>query len=78
MSSPLYLLRHPPDSLSLALYSRQDFQDPVLAIGQSAHSSSPVVTVVQSGEEGNLTLGKALSYKELLDVLLGHERVITL
>jgi hypothetical protein len=78
MSSPLYLLRRPPDSLPLTLYSHSSLQDPVLAVGKSDHSSSPVVTVIRSGEGGNLPTGKDLSYQQLLDVLLAGHRIIAL
>ena len=78
MSSPLYLLRRPPDSIPLTLYSHSGLQDPVLAVGKSDHPPSPVVTVIRSGEGGNLANGKDLSYQQLLDVLLGGHRIIAL
>lgn len=78
MSSPLYLLRRPPDSIPLTLYSDSGLEDPVVAVRKSAHSSSPVVTVVRSGEGGNLATGKDLSYRQLLDVFLEAHRIITL
>jgi hypothetical protein len=81
MSSPLYLLRHPPDALSSALYSPHDLHGPVFALITSAHLAHPTqcITVIEPGEGSNvIRRGDHVTYRQFLESVIEAGKVITL
>jgi hypothetical protein len=80
MPSPLYLLRHPFDTLSSALYSPQDLRGPVFAVIPSAHVGHPTqsVTVIQPGQGLPVIKGDHLTYQQFLESVIEAGKVITL
>jgi hypothetical protein len=61
----LYLLRTPADAISSSLYSPSE---------QGAASVVSCEDVVA----GHVETGQSLTYKELLDVVMAHDKIITL
>lgn len=73
MDSVLYLLRSPLEPISPSLYSTaQDAT--VIAVGKAPLPG----TVVRSAPGCSRERGATLSYRELLEVLLANQHVITL
>lgn len=78
MSSLLYLLRHPSNSLSRALYSTQDLSTSVCTletVTPSPPSDQSVITI-QSGQGMDGVIGQPVSYKQFLDLVLQASKVI--
>ena len=76
MSLPLYLLRHPKSSVSSCLLSSDHDRISVL-LGEYPSSSQQVATI-QYGDVKPVPMEQALTYKELLEVLLKAGKVVTL
>ena len=78
MASLLYLLRHPSNSLSRALYSTQDLSTSVCTletVTPSPPSDRSVITI-QSGQGMDGVIGQPVSYKQFLDLVLQASKVI--
>lgn len=73
MDSVVYLLRSPLEAIPASLYSEAQ-NITVIEVGQAPLPG----TVVKSVSDCSREKGTTLSYRELLDVLLASQRVITL
>ena len=80
MPSPLFLLRHPANTLSPALFSPDELTSSVFAIRLSADSSSPLQSLptIQSGDTSRFVIGQKVTYRELLELAIEAGKVITL
>jgi len=78
MASLLYLLRHPSNSLSRALYSTQDLSTSVCALEPVTVStpSDRAVIPIQSGQDMDGVIGQPVTYKQFLDLVLQASKVI--
>jgi hypothetical protein len=73
MDSVVYLLRSPLDRIPLSLYSKAQ-NTTVIEVGKAPLPGRVVKSVPGCSQEK----GATLSYRELLEVLLANQRVITL
>ena len=80
MPSPLFLLRHPANILSPALFSPDDSTASVFAVEVSTNSSFPVQSLptIQSGDPSRFVIGQKVTYRELLELAIEAGKVITL
>ncbi len=80
MSSPLYLIRHSVSTLSPALYSHQDLNVSACTLKPSIDLPfyKPETVAVQSAQGIDAVRENALTYGQLLDVIIGASKVITL
>lgn len=76
MSLPLYLLRHPKSNVSSCLISLDHHRVSVLL--EECPSSSQQVATIEYGDVKPVPTEQALTYKELLEVLLKAGKVVTL
>lgn len=81
MAALLYLLREPIQRIPHALY-RADTSDKPIVIGieQAVQSESPArfAEVISPGNNHSFTTGQALTYGELLQLVIDAGKVITL
>jgi hypothetical protein len=77
MSSLVYILRSPPQHISLSLYSPDDPHAVVLGI-EGTGASSYRTEVLKPGGLLSLKTGQALTNKEFLHVIMNTKKVITL
>lgn len=79
MPYPVYLIREPVPTVSRALFSPDNHEWTVVAIEHALvdRSSSPIGEVLSPGRSG-LAERQALTYRELLALLMNAGKVITL
>jgi hypothetical protein len=73
MSPVVYLLRSPSQTISPSLYQSQSS-----ALVISIEDTFPPGKVVKTTSECPLTEGEELSYQQLLAVLFGNKKIVTL
>jgi len=80
MSLLVYLLRSHAQVMSPALYPHNDSGVTSLAIERAASSTvpSPPAVMFQPGDTASWKVGEQLTYKQLLDLVIDAEKVITL
>jgi hypothetical protein len=74
MDSVVYLLRSPLEVIPASLYSKAVETTVVIEVGKAPLPGRVVKSVPGCSQER----GATLSYRELLEVLLANQRVITL
>lgn len=80
MAYPVYLLRQPAETLSLALFSpdTQDWMVVAIEHAVTGGSPSPIAQVISPRLTASATERQSLTYNELLDAVMKGGKVITL
>ena len=80
MSLPVYVLRRSASSVSSALYSSEKRPLSVRIIEPQSddHFSSQKAAFIQVGNEDSVNNGEQLTYRQLLDLVLEADKVVTL
>lgn len=80
MALPMYLLRRPAKRVSSALYSTE--KDKIVVrlreVQPDDPASSQEAAVMQIGNENSLANEQPLNYRQLLELVLHTEKVVTL
>ena len=80
MSSPVYLLRHSESCISPALYSPEESVHSLRIVTSQLENQSTlgIAGFVQRGLQEKLSNEERITYRQLLELLLTAEKVVTL
>lgn len=80
MSLPMYLLRHSASNLSSALYvpTNKDITVHIAKPQSDNHPASQQAAFIQVGNADGLRNREPLTYKQLLELVLNADKVVTL
>lgn len=78
MSSVLYLLREPVEQISHCLYRDADDDAMVIRIDQRLASHGQFAEIMKPGQERSFHTGQFLSSRELLQLVMNTQKIVTL